>query len=69
MDKTIARTVNQFFDQEALKAYVDIRINSVYRSLEDAQDLEEMFQLQGRIKELRQLLKAREYAEAVLKKG
>lgn len=66
MKKETAKIVYQFFDPEALKAYVEDRIAELHVILETVPEAA-LSGVQGQIVELRRLLKARTYAEDVLK--
>lgn len=64
-----AKSVHQYFDDQAIKEYVEDRIKVLHTHLEDVRSMDEVCQTQGKIMELRYLLKAKEYAKAVLEKG
>jgi len=61
-----ARVVNQFFDQIAIETYAKDRVNDIHFLMESC-DEGSLKRYQGAIEELKSLLRAKEYAEAVLK--
>ena len=64
MTPEVAKEVHSHFDQTAIEAYVIDRINALHFALETAK--EEVANIQGRIAELKLLLKAKDYARDVL---
>jgi len=67
MKRETAKLVHNYFDQAALEIYVKDRVDSLHDILEDCRDMHEVGQTQGAIIELKRLLKAKEYAENILK--
>ena len=66
MKRETAKIVHQFFDQDALEAYVEDRISELHVILETVPEAA-LCEVQGQIFELKRLLKAKTYAEDVLK--
>ena len=68
MQRDTAKAVHAYFDQIAIEMYVHDRINELHVSLETIPEAA-LSEVQGQILELRRLLKAKQYAEDVLKNG
>lgn len=66
MKRETAKIVHQFFDQEALKAYIEDRTQELYQALGFAENIEKVRLHQGALRELELLLKAKQYAKNVL---
>ena len=63
-----AKEVHATFDEIAIKAYVEDRISELHVSLETIPEAA-LAEVQGQIRELRYLLRAKGYARDVLEKA
>lgn len=70
MDRVIAQHIMHWlgnqFGQDGVEIYVNYRIEKLHLVLEQAKDMAIVSETQGAIDELRQLLKVRTHAAAVL---
>lgn len=73
MDKVLAKSLFHLFSnpetKETLEKYLEFRIKEAHKALENTDSLENTAKYQGRIHELRYLLKTRENTLNILNKG
>ena len=68
MKEQVAKNVHRDFLQDTIVEYVEDRIDELHVSLETIHP-DSLLEVQGRVKELRYLLRAKQYAKDVLEKA